>query len=87
MASIGSSASCSSSCPRGEPIFPDDYLTDQPERAMAAEMVREKVLAHARDELPFATAVRVDEFDETERDHLLRIYCTIWVEQDRRNQS
>ena len=31
--------------PEGEPIFPDDYLTDQPERVMAAEMVREKVLA------------------------------------------
>ncbi len=64
------------------PIFPDDYLTDQPERAMAAEMVREKVLAHTRAELPFSTAVAVDEFDESERDHLLRIYCTIFVEQE-----
>ncbi len=68
--------------PEGEPIFPDDYLTDQPERAMAAEMVREKVLAHTRAELPFSTAVAVDEFDETEREQLLRIYCTIWVEQE-----
>jgi GTP-binding protein Era len=68
--------------PEGEAVFPDDYLTDQPERAMAAEMVREKVLAHTRAELPFSTAVAIDEFDESERAHLLRIYCTIWVEQD-----
>jgi GTP-binding protein Era len=68
--------------PEGEPIFPDDYLTDQPERAMAAEMVREKLLAHTMAELPFSTAVAVDEFDESERDELLRIYCTIWVEQE-----
>ena len=68
--------------PESDPIFPADYLTDQPERAMAAEMVREKLLAHTRAELPFSTAVAVDEFDESERDHLLRIYCTIWVEQE-----
>jgi GTPase len=68
--------------PEGDPLFPDDYLTDQPERAMAAEMVREKVLVHTRAELPFSTAVAVDEFDESERDHLLRIYCTIFVEQE-----
>ena len=44
--------------PEGDPIYPDDYLTDQPERALAAEIVREKVLQHTRDELPFSTAVR-----------------------------
>jgi GTP-binding protein Era len=68
--------------PEGEPVFPDDYLTDQPERALAAEMVREKVLAHTRAELPFSTAVVVDQFDETEREDMLRLYCTIWVEQE-----
>ena len=68
--------------PESDPIFPGDYLTDQPERAMAAEMVREKVLANTRAELPFSTAVAVDEFDESERDQLLRIYCTIWVEHE-----
>ena len=68
--------------PEGEPSFPDDYLTDQPERALAAEMVREKVLAHTRAELPFSTAVVVDQFDESERDEMLRLYCTIWVEQE-----
>jgi GTPase len=68
--------------PDSEPVYPDDYLTDQPERALAAEIVREKVLRHTRDELPFSTAVAVDQFDESSRDTLLRIYCTIFVEQE-----
>lgn len=66
--------------PESDPIYPDDYLTDQPERALAAEIVREKVLRHTRDELPFSTAVGVDQFDESTRETLLRIYCTIFVE-------
>ena len=66
--------------PEGDPIYPPDYLTDQPERALAAEIVREKVLRHTRAELPFSTAVAVDHFDESTRDELLRVYCTIWVE-------
>ena len=45
-----------------------------------AETVREKVLQHTRAELPFSTAVVVDEFDEEERERLLRLYCTIFVE-------
>jgi GTP-binding protein Era len=64
----------------GEPGFPDDYLTDQPERTLVAETVREKVLQHTHAELPFSTAVVVDEFDETERERILRLYCTIYVE-------
>jgi len=47
---------------------------------LVAETVREKVLQHTRDELPFTTAVVVDEFDEEERERLLRLYCTIFVE-------
>jgi GTP-binding protein Era len=66
--------------PEGEAFYPDDYLTDQPERTLAAEIVREKVLTHTRAELPFTTAVAVDEFDETERERRLKIYCTIFVE-------
>jgi GTP-binding protein Era len=66
--------------PEGEPGFPEDYLTDQPERALVAETVREKVLQHTHAELPFSTAVVVDEFDEEERDRILRLYCTIYVE-------
>ena len=73
--------------PEGEPGYPDDYLTDQPERSLAAETVREKVLHHTRAELPFATAVIVDEFDESQREvdrgrGLIRVYCTIFVEQE-----
>jgi GTP-binding protein Era len=68
--------------PTGEPLFPDDYLTDQPERTLVAETVREKLLHHTRAELPFSTAVVVDKFDEEERDRILRLYCTIYVEQE-----
>ena len=50
--------------PEGEPLYPDDYLTDQPERFFVAEIVREQVLRHTHDELPFSTAVVVDQFDE-----------------------
>jgi GTPase len=66
--------------PEGDPIHDEDYLTDQPERAIVAETVREKVLAHTHAELPFSTAVLVDQF--TEEGRLLRLYCTILVEQE-----
>jgi len=66
--------------PDGDPAFPEDYLTDQAERTLVSETVREKVLHHTRAELPFSTAVVVDEFNEEERDRLLRLYCTIYVE-------
>jgi len=68
--------------PEREPIYPEDFLTDQPERTLVAEAVREKVLQHTRAELPFSTAVIVDEFDESNRDKMLRLYCTIFVEQE-----
>ena len=66
--------------PESDPLFPEDYLTDQPERALVAETVREKVLEQTRAELPFSTAVIVDQFDESEREQILRLYCTIFVE-------
>ena len=50
--------------PDGEPLYPEDYLTDQPERFFVAEMVREQVLQHTHAELPFSTAVVVDQFEE-----------------------
>ena len=58
--------------PEGEALYPDDYLTDQPERTLVAETVREKILQHTRAELPFSTAVVVDKFDEEERERMLR---------------
>jgi GTP-binding protein Era len=68
--------------PEGEPLYAEDFLTDQPERTLVAETVREKILQHTRAELPFSTAVVVDKFDEEERDRLLRLYCTIFVEHE-----
>jgi GTP-binding protein Era len=65
--------------PEGAPLYPDDYLTDQPERFFVAELVREQVLRHTRDELPFSTAVVVDRFEEGP---ILRLYCTILVERE-----
>lgn len=67
--------------PESEPLFPDDYLTDQPEKFFAAELVREQVLRHTHAELPFSTAVVVDKFEEPEEERgLMRLYCTILVE-------
>ena len=69
--------------PEGEALFPADYLTDQPERDMVAEMIREQVLRVTRDELPFSTAVLIDKFQEpTADDHMTRIWATILVERD-----
>jgi GTP-binding protein Era len=68
--------------PDGEALYPDDYLTDQPERAYVAEIVREKVLRHTRDELPFTSAVLVDRFEEAGARGLLRLFCTILVERE-----
>lgn len=66
--------------PEGDPLYPPDYLTDQPERSMVAEMVREQVLRVTRDELPFSTAVMIDRWEEDGK--LLRLYMTILVERD-----
>jgi GTPase len=72
-----------SALPEGEPLYPEDYLTDQPERDIAAEMVREQVLRLTHDELPFTTAVLIDQFQEPdEEDPRTRIYATIVVERE-----
>ena len=69
--------------PEGDPLYPEDYLTDQSERTLAAELVREKVLRHTRDELPYTTAVIIDRFEEaTEPGGVTRIYASILVESD-----
>ena len=65
--------------PPGEPIFTEDELTDQPIRSIAAEMVREKILASTGEELPYVTAVVTEVFDESEPG-LTRIFCAIYVE-------
>jgi GTP-binding protein Era len=67
--------------PEGEPRYAADYLTDQPERFFAAEVVREKLLQFTHAEIPFASAVTIDRFDETEPG-LLRLYCSIVVDRE-----
>ncbi|HYV46393.1 MAG TPA: GTPase Era [Myxococcaceae bacterium] len=69
--------------PEGEPMFDEDVLTDQAERALVAEYVREQVLRHCRQEVPYSSAVRVDIFEERERDRgLVKIECSILVERE-----
>jgi GTPase len=69
--------------PEGEPRYPADYLTDQPERFFAAEIVREKLLQFTHAEIPFSSAVVIDKFEEPEGPKgLLRLYCTIVVERE-----
>ncbi len=67
--------------PEGEPHFPDDFLTDQPVRVLAAEWVREKILHRMREEIPHAAAVVVDRWVER-ADGLVEIEATIFVERD-----
>ena len=68
--------------PEGEPLYPEDYLTDQPERFFVAELIREQVLQQTHDELPFSTAVVVDKFEEPDAKGLMRLFCTILVDRD-----
>jgi len=64
-------------------LYPEDYLTDQPERMMAAEIVREKLLQFTHAEIPFSRAVVVDRFEEPESEGgLLKLYCSIVVERE-----
>ncbi|HEV2387698.1 MAG TPA: GTPase Era [Candidatus Acidoferrales bacterium] len=66
--------------PPGEPYFPPDQYTDQPERFLAAELVREKALALTREEVPHSIGVVVDRYEESGR--LVRIYATILAERE-----
>jgi len=68
--------------PDGEPLYPPDYLTDQPERFFVAELVREQVLQNTHAELPYTTAVMVDRFEEPDEKGLMRLYCSILVERE-----
>jgi len=66
--------------PEAPPYFPQDQFTDQPERFLAAELIREKAIHATREEVPHAIAVLVDNFDEAE--NLVKIRATIYVERD-----
>src|SRR5579863_3651718 len=66
--------------PAGPPLFPEDQVTDQPTRFMAAEIIRERVLIETEEELPYATTVIVDAFEEGAK--LARIAATIYCERE-----
>lgn len=69
--------------PEGEARYPEDYLTDQPERFFAGEIVREKLLQFTHAEIPFSSAVVVDRFEEPEHPKaLMKLHCTIVVDRE-----
>ena len=67
--------------PEGPKYFPDDMVTDQPERNIVQEILREKLLTRTRDEVPHAIGVYTEEFSERENGKVY-IRCTIYVERD-----
>lgn len=68
--------------PEGPQLFPEDQITDLPERFLAAELVREKIFRLTREEIPYATAVEVEEFKEREGKNLIAIKAIIQVERE-----
>jgi GTP-binding protein Era len=66
--------------PEGPAYFPEDHVTDQPERFLAAELIREKILHETNQEVPHSVAVLVDKWDEAP--NITRIYATIFVERE-----
>jgi GTP-binding protein Era len=68
--------------PEGEPLYPADYVTDQPERFFIGEIIREQVLQMTHDELPFSTAVIIDRYEPAGDDKIIKLYCTILVERE-----
>jgi GTP-binding protein Era len=66
--------------PAGQPFYPPEQDTEASERFLAAELIRERVLHHAKEEVPHAVAVAVEEFDESRRPELVRIRAVIYVE-------
>lgn len=66
--------------PAGIPYYPSDMITDQPERFMAAEIIREKIFRLTGQEIPYATTVIVDEFKEKVEKQIISISATIYVE-------
>ncbi|MDP9170922.1 MAG: GTPase Era [Acidobacteriota bacterium] len=66
--------------PEGPQYFPADHVTDQPARFLAAELIREKLLLATRQEVPHATTVMIDKWEESPR--MIHIYATVYVERD-----
>ncbi len=68
--------------PEGPMYYDPDTLTDQPERLLAAEIIREKIFMLTRQEIPYASAVVVEEFREDPERNLVHIQATVYVEKD-----
>ena len=69
------------SLPEGPQYFPEDMMTDQPERQICAEMIREKALLHLRDEVPHGIGVEMMAMNK-ESDDFMEIHATIYCERD-----
>jgi GTP-binding protein Era len=68
--------------PAGPPLFPEDMLTDQAERFVAAEFVREQVMKQTREEIPYSVAIEIERFIENDEKNLLEISAVIHVERE-----
>jgi len=68
--------------PQGPRYFPEEYLTDQPERFLVAELIREKIFHLLHQEIPYAVAITVDQFTEEPDRNRIDIEATIHVERD-----
>ena len=68
--------------PEGPPLFPDDIFTDATERFIAAEFIREQIMLHTSQEIPYVSAVEVESFKEDEEKNIIRIHATINVEKE-----
>jgi len=64
--------------PEGDLIYPEDQITDRPERFLAAEIVREKLTRRLGDELPYSMTVEIERYEEQEK--ITKIYAVVWVE-------
>jgi GTPase len=68
--------------PEGPRYFPEEHLTDQPERFLVAELIREKIFHLLREEVPYAVAVTIEKFSELPEQRRIDIEATIHVERD-----
>ncbi|HBA67498.1 MAG TPA: GTPase Era, partial [Methylococcaceae bacterium] len=64
--------------PEREPIYPEDQITDRPERFLTAEIIREKLTRRLGDELPYSLTVEIERYEENPE--ITKIYAVIWVE-------
>lgn len=66
--------------PESENIFPEDQISDRPERFFAAELIREQITRRYHKELPYAVSIEIEQFEELP--HVIRILAVVWVERD-----